>query len=232
MNIQTEAIKHEPGKAGFFKKITQAREFMVFLIVIGVALVLSFATPYFLTETNLLAVLLGLSVEAIIACGMTLIIITGGIDLSVGSTVALTGAVTAYCIKAGIPIIIGILAGLITGIIVGIIIGLMHAKLGINAFIITLGMMNIGRGLTLLTVGGLNIANLPKEFTVIGQGKLVGIQYPIIIMIILIIIGDIVLRRSRFFRQNYYIGNNEKAAALSGINVKKMKIINFAICGG
>lgn len=232
MNTQNKAIVQMPGKTGFFKKITQAREFMVFIIVIGVGLALSFASPYFMTETNLLAVLLGLSVEAIIACGMTLIIITGGIDLSVGSTVALSGAVAAYCIKADMPIAVGIVAGLATGILIGLINGTMHAKLGINAFIITLGMMNVARGLTLLTVGGLNIANLPEGFTIFGQGKLLGIQYPIIVMVILIIIGDILLRRSRFFRQNYYIGNNEKAAALSGINVQKIKIINFAICGG
>ncbi len=163
---------------------------------------------------------------------MTLIIITGGIDLSVGSTVALTGAVTATCIKAGIPIIISILAGLLTGVAIGFINGTMHARLRINAFIITLGMMNIARGLTLLLVGGLNIANLPKNFTVLGQGKLFGIQYPIIVMLVLIVIFDILLRRSRYFRQNYYIGNNEKAAGLSGINVRKTKIVNFTICSG
>ena len=232
MNTQSKVLNNMPIKTGFFKKITQAREFMVFLIVLGVSIALSLASPIFLTDTNLLAVLLGLSVEAIIACGMTMIIITGGIDLSVGSTVALTGAITATCIKVGVPIPISVFAGLLTGVAVGMANGTLHARLGINAFIITLGMMNITRGLTLILVGGLNIANLPKEFTVFGQGKLIGIQYPIIIMLVLVIIGDILLRKSRYFRQNYYIGNNEKAAALSGINVKKTKIVNFVICSG
>ncbi len=232
MNKDVRVLNNQQVKAGFFKRIMQAREFMVFSIVLCVGIALSLASPYFLTGANLLALLLGLSVEGILACGMTLIIITGGIDLSIGSNVALTGAVTAFCVRAGLPIVVAILAGLITGILVGFINGIMHAKLRINAFIITLGMMNIARGLTLITVGGLNIANLPDTFTVLGQGKIIGIQYPIIVMLVLIIIGDILLRRSRFFRQNYYLGNNEKAAALSGINVSKTKIINFVICGG
>ena len=232
MNKDVRVLNNQQVKVGFFKRIMQAREFMVFSIVLCVGIALSLASPYFLTGANLLALLLGLSVEGILACGMTLIIITGGIDLSIGSNVALTGAVTAFCVRAGLPIVVAILAGLITGILVGFINGIMHAKLHINAFIITLGMMNIARGLTLITVGGLNIANLPDTFTVLGQGKIIGIQYPIIVMLLLIIIGDILLRRSRFFRQNYYLGNNEKAAALSGINVSKTKIINFVICGG
>lgn len=217
---------------GTIKKLTKAREFMVFLIVIAVTLIMAFASPVFLDGANMRALFMGIAVTSIVACGMTLVIINGGIDLSVGSTVALTGAVTAYCIKAGVPMFIAIAAGFAVGLLVGLINGLMIARLGINAFIITLGMMNVARGLTLLTVGGLNIANLPESFTVFGQGKLWGLQYPIIVMIILVIIGDILLRKSRYFRQNYYIGNNEKAAELSGINVKKTKIINFVISGG
>ena len=177
MNTQSNMITNMPKKAGFFKRITQAREFMVFLIVLGVGIALSLASPIFLTDTNLLAVLLGLSVEAIIACGMTLIIITGGIDLSVGSTVALTGAITATCIKAGVPIVIAIFAGLLTGVAVGMINGTLHARLGINAFIITLGMMNITRGLTLILVGGLNIGRSSQNIHRIGAGQ--GVRHTI-----------------------------------------------------
>lgn len=228
INVSNAATK---AKAGFFRRIVQAREFMVLIIVLCVGILLALASPYFLNSTNFLALLLGLSVEGIIACAMTMVIITGGIDLSVGSTVALTGAITAYSIRAGVPIAAAILLGLLTGVVIGLLNGLMIAKVGINAFIITLGMMNVTRGLTLILVGGLNIANLPPAFTVLGQGKILGIQYPIIVMIILVVLGDLLLRKFRYFRQSYYVGNNEKAAALSGINVAKVKITNYVICG-
>ena len=221
------------NKFGFLKKLTQQREFSIFLIVVALFIILTFASPYFLTGANLMSVLLGLSTESIIACGMIMVIITGGIDLSVGSVVALVGALTAYCMKTlELPVIVAILIGIGCGVLIGFINGTLISRLGINAFIITLGWQYIARGLVMVVTNGLNISPLPKEFNNLGQGKLFGvIQYPIVVMIVLMVVGDILLRKSRFFRQNYYIGNNEKAAALTGIDVPKMKTINFMING-
>ena len=105
------------------------------------------------------------------------------------------------------------------------------AEIGINPFITTLGMMSLGRGMLMVVTNGQNISGLPRSFTILGQGTIFGIQYPILVSLALVIIGDFLLRKSRFFRQNYYIGGNEKAAILSGISVKKIKIFNYMLTG-
>src|SRR5450759_4050745 len=115
--------------------------------------------------------------------------------------------------------------------LIGFINGLVIAEVGINPFITTLGMMSLARGLLMVVSDGRNISGLPASFTAIGQGSLMGIQYPIIISIVLVAIGDFLLRRSRFVRQNYYVGANEKAAVLSGINVKRLKVFNYVLTG-
>lgn len=213
------------------KRLTGFREFVILLIILVAGIVMSFASPIFLTRSNLLATLLGVSVESIVVIGMTILLVSGGFDLSVGSTVALTGAVTAMCLVSGHPIIVSVLAGLALGTAIGLTNGLIIAKIGINPFITTLAMMSIVRGALLVVTKGKNISGLPGRFDMIGQGSFCGIQYPILIAIVLIIIGDLLLRKSRFFRQNYYIGGNEKAAVLSGINVNRIKIFNYALTG-
>jgi len=162
---------------------------------------------------------------------MTILLISGGFDLSVGSTVALSGAVTAIWLSNGMPVPAAILLGLGTGVLIGLINGLIIAEIGINPFITTLGMMSLARGMLMVVTDGQNISGLPQSFTVLGQGSFCGIQYPILYSVVLVIIGDFLLRRSRFFRQNYYIGGNEKAAVLSGINVKRIKIFNYMLTG-
>jgi ribose transport system permease protein len=223
------------SQGSFVKKgigrLTDFREFMILMIIIGAGVIMTFASPIFLTSGNILANLLGLSIESIVAIGMTVLLVSGGFDMSVGATVALTGAVSAMCMVNGVPVILSILAGLALGALVGAINGLIIAKVGINPFITTLGMMSIVRGFLLVVTQARNIAGLPESFKVIGQGNILGIQFPIIIALVLIVIGDLLLRKSRFFRQNYYIGGNEKAAVLSGIDVNKIKIFNYALTG-
>lgn len=218
-------------KMGILKKITKLREFMILSVVAGVFIIMIFASPYFLSSSNLLALLLGLSIETIIAVGMTNLMVSGGFDMSVGSVVAFTGAATALCLKAGIPVIIAILIGLVLGALIGLFNGVIIAKIGINPFITTLASLSLFRGLTLIITRGQNIAGLGDSFKIIGQAKLLGVQMPIWYAVILVIIGDILLRKARFFRQNYYIGGNEKAARLSGIDVDNMKILNYVITG-
>ncbi len=228
-------------------KLTGFREFMLVVIILAGGTAMSFASEHFLTVGNFSAMLLGMSFEAIIAIGMTVLLVSGGFDLSVGSTMALSGAVSAICLVSGWPVAPAILAGLLVGTAVGLTNGLIIAKIGINPFITTLGIMGVVRGLLQVVVGnfssGSNITGLPESFNVIGQGKCLvfedaagnvtfpGVQYPIIIALVLVIVADILLRKSRFLRQNYYIGGNEKAAILSGINVDRMKIFNYALTG-
>jgi ribose transport system permease protein len=130
-------------------------------------------------------------------------------------------------IKAGIPVFFSVLAGILSGSLVGLINGFIIAHWMINPFIVTLGMLSIVRGLVLILAGGVTIINLPESFTILGQGKIFGLQFPIILMFFIIIVGDLLLRRSRFFRQNYYIGGNEKAAVLTGIKVRQIKMFNY-----
>ena len=212
-------------------RVTDHREFMIFYIIVLGVIAMVYAIPEFMSRQNTSAILLALADQSIIAVGMTLLLVSGGFDMSVGSTMALAGATTAIWLTLGFPVPIAILLGLAVGALIGAINGLIIAEVGINPFITTLGMMSLARGMLMVVSDGKNISGLPDSFTVIGQGSVFGIQYPIIISIVLVAGGDFLLRRSRFFRQNYYMGANEKAAILSGINVKKMKVFNYALTG-
>lgn len=215
----------------WLKNIAKQREFMIFMIVAALFVFMTFASPYFLTIPNLLAVLLGLSLEAIIAVAMTHLMVSGGFDMSVGSVVAFSGAMTAMLLRGGTPVPLAVLLGLIIGGSIGLFNGLIVAKVGINPFVTTLSSLSLFRGLTLIVTRGQNITGLPKSFKLIGQAKFLGVQTPILIAVVLLIIGDILLRRSRFFRQSYYIGGNEHSARLSGIPVDKMKILAYTLTG-
>jgi ribose transport system permease protein len=213
----------------WIKRITKMREFMIFAIVLSIAIIMSLASPYFLTTANILALLLGLSIETMIAVAMVNLMVSGGFDMSVGSVVAFIGAVTGILISSGVQVIFAILIGIGIGTCIGLFNGVIIAYIGINPFVTTLASLSIFRGLTLILSKGQNIAGLGDVFKYIGQSKILGIQMPIWYAVILVIVGDILLRKSRFFRQNYYIGGNEKAAKLSGINVIKMKIFNYVL---
>ena len=215
----------------FIKRLMRQREFMIFVIVAGMFIIMSFASPYFLNQANLLALLLGLSLEALIAVAMTNLMVSGGFDMSVGSLVAFTGAAVAMLIKLGLPVPLAVLAGFLIGASAGLFNGFTVAIIGINPFVTTLASLSLFRGLTMIITQGKNISPLPATFNAIGQTKLLGIQSPIWITLIFIILGDIMLRKSRFFRQNYFIGGNEKTARLSGIPVSTMKILNYVLTG-
>lgn len=212
-------------------RITDRREFMIFYIIVLGVIAMAYAIPEFLSRQNTSAILLALADQSIIAVGMTLLLVSGGFDMSVGSTMALAGITTAIWLTLGWPVWLAILLGLGVGLLIGLINGLVIAEIGINPFITTLGMMSLARGMLMVVSNGKNVSGLPESFTVIGQGSIFGVQYPIIVSILLVFAGDFLLRRSRFLRRNYYMGANEKAAVLSGIDVKKMKVFNYALTG-
>lgn len=216
-------------KVPFHRRITAFRESVLLLIIFIFAVIMSFASPVFLNRLNLEAILLALSVEATISIGMVILLISGGLDLSVGSTLAFAGVVTGLALTGGVPAVPAILIGLLASLGVGLVNGLLIAKLKINPFITTLGTLITVRGLLLILAKGRAVLNLPKSFTVIGQGRLFGIQYPIYVLIFLVVIGDLLMRNSRFFRQSYYIGGNEQAARLSGINVDFIQVFNYCL---
>ncbi|NMB88332.1 MAG: ABC transporter permease [Chloroflexi bacterium] len=211
------------------RTLSTFREFSLVIVLVLVSIGMSIASPVFMTKENVEAILLALSVEATIAVGMVILLISGGLDLSVGSTLALTGVVTGLLLTSSGSIPFSILGGMLAALAVGLCNGLLVARLKINPFITTLGMNMAVRGLLLVLAQGRAVLNLPPGFTVIGQGRLLGIQYPIYIMFFLVIAGDILVRNTRFFRQNYYLGGNEKAARLSGINVDLVKICDYCL---
>ncbi|MGE5072542.1 MAG: ABC transporter permease, partial [Anaerolineae bacterium] len=205
------------------------REFMLGMVLIVMAIGMTMVSPVFLDLGNLQAILIGLSVEGTIAVGMMLLLISGGLDLSVGSTLGFTGVVVGLALQAGFAPLPAIVTGLIAALCVGLMNSFLIAKMRINPFITTLGVSMAIRGLLLVIAHGRAVLNLPASFNAIGQGEVLGFQYPIFIMLGIVILGDILLRHNRFFRQSYYIGGNEKAARLSGINVDLVKVVNYCI---
>jgi len=185
----------------------------------------------FLNWTNISQVIRALSFIAIMAVGQSLVIITGGIDLSVGSLLGFCGVVSAVLLNDGFGTTLVILAGLIVGLASGLINGLMITKAKLPPFIATLGMMSIARGLAFALTGGETIRNLPPDFLTIGQGVLLGIPIPIITMVVFGVIVAYYLKSTRWGRYIYAIGGNEEAAVYSGVNVGKMKILVYSLCG-
>ena len=213
------------------KKLFKQREAAIVLIVLGLSIIMTIASSVFLTYQNIVALLLGMSIEVIIAVGMANLMASGGFDMSVGSILAFSGVCAGLVLKAGMPPIVAVVVGVVIGGLVGLFNGFIIAKLEINAFVTTLASLSLFRGLTLIVTRGQNVTGLGDAFNAIGQKVVLGVQAPIWYAIILVIIGDILMRHSRFFRQNYYIGGNEKSAKLSGIKVIKIKILNYVTVG-
>jgi len=214
----------------FLRIITGQREFGTFLVVVVIFITMSFASPYFMTRTNMHALLLALSIQTIIGVGMTILMVSGGFDLSVGSVVGLTGLIAGMLIKkAGVPVPVAVIISLLAGAAIGLFHGLMVTKVGLNAFIVTLAGLSLYRGLTLIINDGKQVAQLGDVFNSIGQYKLLGIQMPIWYAILFIIVGDILLRRNKYLRQNFFIGGNETAARLLGIQVDRVQISNYIL---
>lgn len=189
------------------------------------------SSPAFLQVNNLLNIALQTSVIAIIAIGQTYVVITGGIDLSVGALAALSGVITADLLTSGLPMPIAILAGLIGGTLCGVINGLLVTYGNIPPFIATLGMMGIARGAVLVVTNGVPVSGLPKGFGWIGNGNVFGLPFPVILMFVIAAMFGYVLLKSRFGRGVFAVGSNEKTAYLSGLDVTRSKIGVYALSG-
>jgi ribose transport system permease protein len=212
-----------------FRERIYALSFFLFLILLVASIL--FPTTFF-TFRNFSQILLNLSVETIVAVGMMLLLISGVFDLSVGSMTAFSACLAAYLMYfLHIPIVFSILIAILVCVFLGWINGYLIAYQHINPMIQTLAMMGIVRGLALLFSGS-GIQDLPYWFNAIGQSKLLGIQMPVWYMLSIVLIISFLSQRSVFFRKFYYIGGNEKAAFLSGIQVNKIKCIGFMVSAG
>ena len=211
----------------FFQRLFGVREALMVIVILLTVAILTVLSPHFLSWTNFLAISRGFAMEGMVVIGMTVLLAGGMFDLSVGSTMALSGVVCAWCLSQNLGIPLAIIGGLLVAVLIGFINGSIVTRVGVNPLITTLGMMSIARGVALVATQGKPISGFPKPFIFLGQGMIrvipgLPIPFPFIVMLVLIVVFDIILRRARYFRQMYYIGSNSKAALLSGINVNQV----------
>lgn len=213
--------------------IQYLQDYGSFIALIFLVVVISIISPDFRAVNNFLSLLRQSAINGLIAFGMTCIILTGGIDLSVGSVLALTSIICAHTIKIGLPAPLSMLIALIFGIILGTISGLMVTKSRLQPFIATLITMTGYRGLTMILSGGRPISRLGDNFLLnqIGKGSLLGIPIPVWILVVFFAIFLFVLKKTVLGRQIYATGSNSKAAELAGINTNNIKLIVYAVSG-
>ena len=194
-------------------------------------ILLTVLSPHFLTGSNLLNVLEQTSINAVIAVGMTFVILSGGIDLSVGSLVALSGVALAGALRADLPLPVALLAGLATGAAAGLVNGLLITRGKLPPFIATLGMMSVARGLTLFVTDGRPISGFDAGFRTLATGRVLGIPASVLLAGALYVVAHLVLTRTRFGLYVYAIGGNEEATRLSGVGVRFHKTMVYALAG-
>ncbi len=215
---------------GGLRRIVGAREAILAAVVILLVIYLSLASPYFLTVGNLTVVGRQIALALIISVGMTFVILIGGIDLSVGSTVALVSVLTGeFMVTIGLPPALAVVLALLGGALVGLVNGVINAYVGIPSFVVTLGMLAVARGLALGITGGSTISGFPQGFLYLGQGAFLGVPIPVWVALVVAVVAHIVLTRTTFGRHIYFVGSNEEAAKLSGIRVRRVKIAVFVI---
>lgn len=219
------------------------RKYAIVLILVAMVITMSILSPAFLQLNNLLNVVRQISVIGLLGMGVTMAIISTGIDLSLGSVLALSAVVAAslaqrsdwasamYPALTDMPVVVPIAAGLAVGIACGFVNGFLIANFRIPPFIATLGMMTAARGLALLYSSGRPISSLTDSFNFIGQGKVAGIPFPIIVLALMAIVTSVILSSTKFGRYIYAIGGNEQAARISGLKVGRVKIGIYTYSG-
>ena len=215
--------------------LIQRQELVVFLLLLLFGIALSFSTTTFFTSTNLLNVALGFSWYAIAALGATMVIIVGGIDLSVGSVMALSGIVSALALQGGVPLPVALALGALCGVLVGLINGLLVGRTGLPPFMVTLGTMGITRGTVLSLTSGAPVSDLPPAFRYLGQKDLligaISIPLPVVWMILLALLVSLLLHQTVMGRYIYIVGRSERALCVAGISPVKLKIMVYTVSG-
>ena len=231
MTTHTKTLVKKP----FFRHVLQTfvdiRELTLIVLIAAIIIVMANINPYFFSFSNFRAVAVGMTPTAIIVIGMAILLASGGFDLSVGSVMALSSTVVAMLLLAGMPIFTAVLCSLVMGGVIGISNGVLVTSFGINPLIATLGTMSIARGFALVLTEGFSVSSLPPSFAWIGKASFGGFPFIVVVTLALVILFDLAVRHTRFFRQVYFIGANEKAAMLSGIHVDRVRILLYALTG-
>ena len=208
------------------------RRYGIVLMLAALVVYFSFGSKYFLTGGNIVNVLRQSAVTGISAVGLTYVMLTGGIDLSIGAVIGLTAVTASSCMaKLGLHPILACVLALLIGLLIGFVNGILVNYVEIPALIATLGVMTSVRGLCYILTGGLPVYGFPESFDILGKGYLWVIPVPVIVMMIVLIVGWYVLNRTRYGRYLYAIGGGREAARLSGINVNRMIVATYMIAG-
>jgi ribose transport system permease protein len=230
---QTLSDSIDQKQQSWLSDVLASQTFWVFIAVIVASLFLSYATDAFATSKNLYNITRNVTFVAIIALGMTLVIITGGIDLSVGSVLCLCSMVLAVVMHAGYSIEVGIAASIATALVVGAFNGILIAYLGLPPFVVTLGMLSVARSLAMVASGNTVVFEFGPDHDALlslgGGAFFFGIANPVIYMVVLGLLTGFVLRWTRFGRHIFAIGGNEKAATLTGVPVRPIKVAVYMI---
>jgi len=226
-----ESLAGAPARRRWLRVVIETRELTLAVLVAAIAVGMSLASPFFLSLANFHAVVIGMAPTAIIAVGMTVLLASGGFDLSVGSVLALASTIAAKVLIAGMSIPVAVGAALLIGVAVGLANGLVVTKIGVNPLVATLGSMSIARGVALVMTEGFSLSNLPPSFGWAGRAEIAGAPFLLWVTLLLVVGFDLAMRHGGFFRKVYYIGSNEKAARLSGLAVDRVKIVAYVLSG-
>ncbi len=230
-NVNTKPSVSSTAPANWLTRMKRSTYFFPLAGLVAVCLVMIVTTDNFFSADNFLNIARQVSINAIIAIGMTGAILSGGIDLSVGAVMALAGTLMAGSMIAGVPPYAAILIGLGVGLAFGLFNGFFVAYAGMPPIIVTLATMGIARGIGLIYTGGYPIDGLPEAFAFFGRGTVLGIQTPVVIMLICFVLAYLLLDKTPIGRYIYAIGGNEEATRLSGVRVARYKLFIYALSG-
>ncbi len=227
MSATTTFVTDLPGNA-----LAVLKKYVTVLVLLGLIALFSVIAPNFATPNNFIILLRQVSFTAISAVGIAFVMISGGMDLSIGAQITLTNVLTALLMaRMGVPPWLAILIALAMGALLGMSNGYISVLLKVHPLIVTLGTMTIFKGLGYIAANGNSISGLPESFKVLGQGYLGPIPIPVVIMALVVMAGGFILTKTYFGRYIFALGGNEEAARLAGVNISRMKILVFAICG-
>jgi ribose transport system permease protein len=232
--MSTETTTHSSlgQKDGIdWKRVLLSRELIVAIFIVAASLIATMMSPYFLTIANWKNILIGISIEMIVAIGLTIVLVSGGIDLSVGSVVALSGVTITLIFDAGGGTVLALGGGMGVGLLVGVVNGAFIAYVKLNPLITTLGTMAIGRSAVYIMSGGYALSSIPASYKIMANGSvLAGIPNLILITVILSTVFHIAMWRNVWFRKFTFLGGSEIAALRAGIDVRRLKLAGYVLC--
>jgi len=229
--MQSASLRSGEGRLTRLRRAFGAQQWGIILVLVVLVAILGITVPVFLSPRNIRNILQQVSTLGILSMGMTVLMISGGIDLSVGSSISVTAVVLGVMLKAGVPVAVAVPTGLALGSTIGLANGLLAAYTNAHPFILTLGTMHLFQGVAIIITGGYPITDLGDKFEFIGGGTLGGIPVIVILFFAVLAVCFFLLRYTRLGRLSYAIGGNEYTTYLAGIKVKLQKIIFYVICG-